>query len=205
MIVENTRQDKIKNIIINIANNTKGIKQEHLRKAIERYIDDTRDLDIIEQELWEYSRQIEEETKRIEEERMQFVNSTVQKNVNQTASFQTNSNDSNKISTSQTDNQLPQNSQVDIEEDVNLQETTFVDNQDELSSMFSESDPPKTIENNHTYQQNEKGKTLVKSMQPMSNNRGQATFLNLCFIFSIIAIVGLAISTILIYAQKLFN
>ena len=50
MIVENTRQDQIKNVIIKVANATYGIRPEHIRKAIEKYIYDERDIEVIEQE-----------------------------------------------------------------------------------------------------------------------------------------------------------
>ena len=159
MIVENTRQDQIKNIIIKVANATHGIKQEHIRKAIVRYINDERDIEIIEQELWAYSKEIEEAA-RLQE---QSVNNR--------------------------------------EENVNLQDSTQRTN-DELADMFT--NEPAQAEPTRTYQpQAEKGRVLVKT--PTSNNRGQATLLNLCFIFSTIAILGMIISTIILYTQKLFN
>ena len=78
MIVENTKQDQIKNVIIKVANATYGIKPEHIRKAIEKYIYDERDIEVIEQELWAYSKEIEEEAHL----REQSVNKEPKKDVN---------------------------------------------------------------------------------------------------------------------------
>ena len=78
MIVENTRQDQIKNVIIKVANATYGIRPEHIRKAIEKYIYDERDIEVIEQELWAYSKEIEEEAHL----REQSVNKEPKKDVN---------------------------------------------------------------------------------------------------------------------------
>ena len=192
MIVENTRQDQIKNIIIKVANATHGIKQEHIRKAIVRYINDERDLAIIEQELWAYSKEIEEAA-RLQE---QTVNNRVE--------FLFKNQDSTQ-KTSQVDKEeresYPIPERQDVSENVNLQDSTQKTN-DELADMFT--NEPAQAEPTRTYQQQaEKGRVLVKT--PTSNNRGQATFLNLCFIFSTIAILGMIISTIILYTQKLFN
>ena len=192
MIVENTRQDQIKNIIIKVANATHGIKQEHIRKAIVRYINDERDLAIIEQELWAYSKEIEEAA-RLQEQTVNNREENVNKNQDSTQK------------TSQVDKEeresYPMSERQDVSENVNLQDSTQRTN-DELADMFT--NEPMQDEQTRTYQQQaEKGRVLVKT--PTSNNRGQATFLNLCFIFSTIAILGMIISTIILYTQKLFN
>ena len=192
MIVENTRQDQIKNIIIKVANATHGIKQEHIRKAIVRYINDERDLAIIEQELWAYSKEIEEAA-RLQEQTVNNREENVNKNQDSTQK------------TSQVDKEeresYPMSERQDVSENVNLQDSTQRTN-DELADMFT--NEPAQAEPTRTYQQQaEKGRVLVKT--PTSNNRGQATFLNLCFIFSTIAILGMIISTIILYTQKLFN
>lgn len=197
MIVENTRQDKIKNIIIKVANSTYGVTPEHIRKAVQKYIYDDRDIEIIEKELWELSRKIEEET-RLREELNRRVNENQNTNVN---TIPQNSATSIQNNTS-FDNQLTDERQVKEEEFVNLQESTQNDTIDELSAMFSDN-PPVTQHNINQQNQVEKANVLVKTQ--MSNNRGQATFLNLCFIFSTISILGMIISTIILYAQKLFN
>lgn len=194
MIVENTRQDQIKNVIIKVANATYGIKQEHIRKAIIKYINDERDIEIIEQELWEFSREIEEAA-RLQE---QSVNAEPQPNVN---GNQPNSEETPKIDKNESDNYEQQERQSTPEQSVNLQDSTLSET-DELSSMFDNA--PVQDTQTRTYQQQaEKGRVLVKT--PTSNNRGQATFLNLCFVFSTVAILGMIISTIILYAQKLFN
>lgn len=194
MIVENTRQDQIKNVIIKVANATYGIKQEHIRKAIIKYINDERDIEIIEQELWEFSREIEEAA-RLQE---QSVNAEPQPNVN---GNQPNSEETPKIDKNESDNYEQQERQSTPEQSVNLQDSTLSET-DELSSMFDNA--PVQDTQTRTYQQQaEKGRVLVKN--PTSNNRGQATFLNLCFVFSTVAILGMIISTIILYAQKLFN
>ena len=192
MIVENTRQDQIKNIIIKVANATHGIKQEHIRKAIVRYINDERDLEIIEQELWAYSKEIEEAA-RLQEQTVNNREENVNKNQDSTQK------------TSQVDKEeresYPIPERQDVSENVNLQDSTQRTN-DELADMFT--NEPAQAEPTRTYQQQaEKVRVLVKT--PTSNNRGQATFLNLCFIFSTIAILGMIISTIILYTQKLFN
>ena len=195
MIVENTKQDQIKNIIIKVANATYGIKQEHIRKAIEKYIYDERDIAVIEQELWTYSKEIEKEARL----REQNVNDGPEQSVNKNYKQSYETTDVDKEST---DNYLNEGRQERTEEDVNLQETTSYDSQDELSAMFSDNpiklETPKSLQ-----QQAEKGRVLVKT--PVSNNRGQATFLNLCFVFSTIAILGMIISTVILHVQKLFN
>ena len=194
MIVENTRQDQIKNVIIKVANATHGIKQEHIRKAIIKYINDERDIEIIEQELWAFSREIEEAA-RLQE---QSVNAEPQPNVN---GNQPNSEETPKFDKNESDNYEQQERQSTPEQSVNLQDSTSRET-DELSSMFDNA--PVQENTTRTYQQQaEKGRVLVKT--PTSNNRGQATFLNLCFIFSTISILGMIISTIILYAQKLFN
>lgn len=194
MIVENTRQDQIKNVIIKVANATHGIKQEHIRKAIIKYINDERDIEIIEQELWAFSKEIEEAA-RLQE---QSVNAEPQPNVN---GNQSNSEETPKIDKNESDNYKQQERQSTPEESVSLQDSTLRET-DELSSMFDNA--PVQDTQTRTYQQQaEKGRVLVKT--PTSNNRGQATFLNLCFVFSIVAILGMIISTIILYAQKLFN
>ena len=194
MIVENTRQDQIKNVIIKVANATHGIKQEHIRKAIIKYINDERDIEIIEQELWAFSREIEEAA-RLQE---QSVNAEPQPNVN---GNQPNSEETPKFDKNESDNYEQQERQSTPEQSVNLQDSTSRET-DELSSMFDNA--PVQDTQTRTYQQQaEKGRVLVKT--PTSNNRGQATFLNLCFIFSTISILGMIISTIILYAQKLFN
>lgn len=190
MIVENTRQDQIKNIIIKVANATHGIKQEHIRKAIIKYINDERDLEIIEQELWAFSKEIEEAA-RLQE---QSVNNRFE-NVNGNTVL---SPEQTEVDKELPDNYSRQDRQEPREEDVNLQESTQRDT-DELSDMFT--NEPTQSEQTRTYQQQaEKGRVLVKT--PTSNNRGQATFLNLCFIFSTIAILGMIISTIIIRIQQ---
>lgn len=194
MIVENTRQDQIKNVIIKVANATHGIKQEHIRKAIIKYINDERDIEIIEQELWAFSREIEEAA-RLQE---QSVNAKPQPNVN---GNQPNSEETPKFDKNESDNYEQQERQSTPEQSVNLQDSTSRET-DELSSMFDNA--PVQDTQTRTYQQQaEKGRVLVKT--PTSNNRGQATFLNLCFVFSTVAILGMIISTIILYAQKLFN
>ena len=194
MIVENTRQDQIKNVIIKVANATYGIKQEHIRKAIIKYINDERDIEIIEQELWEFSREIEEAA-RLQE---QSVNAEPQPNVN---GNQPNSEETPKIDKNESDNYEQQECQSTPEQSVNLQDSTLSET-DELSSMFDNA--PVQDTQTRTYQQQaEKGRVLVKT--PTSNNRGQATFLNLCFVFSTVAILVMIISKIILYAQKLFN
>ena len=197
MIVESTKQDQIKNIIIKVANSTYGITQEHIRKAVEKYIYDDRDIDIIEQELWELSHQVEKEA-RLRDELRNRVNENKQENVN----ISRQNPNTSMPSTTSIDNQLTDERQLEIEEDVNLQESTQNDNVDELSAMFSDNS---VVHQHNTVQQNqvEKGRALVKT--PVSNNKGQATFLNLCFIFSTVFILGMIISTIILYAQKLFN
>lgn len=195
MIVENTKQDQIKNVIIKVANATYGIKQEHIRKAIEKYIYDERDIAVIEQELWTYSKEIEKEARL----REQNVNDGPEQSVNKNYKQSYETTDVDKESTN---NYLNEERQEKTEESVNLQETTSYDSQDELSAMFSDnpikSETPKSLQ-----QQAEKGRVLVKT--PVSNNRGQATFLNLCFVFSTIAILGMIISTVILHVQKLFN
>lgn len=195
MIVENTKQDQIKNVIIKVANATYGIKPEHIRKAIEKYIYDERDIAVIEQELWTYSKEIEKEARL----REQNVNDGPEQSVNKNYKQSYETTDVDKEST---DNYLNEGRQERTEESVNLQETTSYDSQDELSAMFSDnpikSETPKSLQ-----QQAEKGRVLVKT--PVSNNRGQATFLNLCFVFSTIAILGMIISTVILHVQKLFN
>ena len=192
MIVENTRQDQIKNIIIKVANATHGIKQEHIRKAIVRYINDERDLEIIEQELWAYSKEIEEAA-RLQEQTVNNREENVNKN--QDSTQKTPQVDKEEIES------YPIPERQDVSENVNLQDSTQRTN-DELSDMFT--NEPVQDEQTRTYQQQaEKGRVLVKT--PTSNNRGQATLLNLCFIFSTIAILGMIISTIILYTQKLFN
>ena len=195
MIVENTRQDQIKNVIIKVANATYGIRPEHIRKAIEKYIYDERDIEVIEQELWTYSKEIEKEARL----REQNVNDGPEQSVNKNYKQSYETTDVDKEST---DNYLNEGRQERTEESVNLQETTSYDSQDELSAMFSDnpikSETPKSLQ-----QQAEKGRVLVKT--PVSNNRGQATFLNLCFVFSTIAILGMIISTVILHVQKLFN
>ena len=192
MIVENTRQDQIKNIIIKVANATHGIKQEHIRKAIVRYINDERDLAIIEQELWAFSKEIEEAA-RLQEQTVNNREENVNKNQDSTQK------------TPQVDKEeregYPMPERQDVSENVNLQDSTQRTN-DELADMFT--NEPMQDEQTRTYQQQaEKGRVLVKT--PTSNNRGQATFLNLCFIFSTIAILGMIISTVILHIQKLFN
>ena len=195
MIVENTRQDQIKNVIIKVANATYGIRPEHIRKAIEKYIYDERDIEVIEQELWTYSKEIEKEARL----REQNVNDGPEQSVNKNYKQSYETTDVDKEST---DNYLNEGRQERTEESVNLQETTSYDSQDDLSAMFSDnpikSETPKSLQ-----QQAEKGRVLVKT--PVSNNRGQATFLNLCFVFSTIAILGMIISTVILHVQKLFN
>ena len=192
MIVENTRQDQIKNIIIKVANATHGIKQEHIRKAIVRYINDERDLEIIEQELWAYSKEIEEAA-RLQEQTVNNREENVNKN--QDSTQKTSQVDKEEIES------YPMSERQDVSENVNLQDSTHRTN-DELAVMFT--NEPMQVEQTSTYQQQaEKGRVLVKT--PTSNNRGQATLLNLCFIFSTIAILGMVISTIILYTQKLFN
>ncbi len=195
MIVENTKQDQIKNVIIKVANATYGIKPEHIRKAIEKYIYDERDIAVIEQELWTYSKEIEKEARL----REQNVNDGPEQSVNKNYKQSYETTDVDKEST---DNYLNEGRQERTEESVNLQETTSYDSQDELSAMFSDnpikSETPKSLQ-----QQAEKGRVLVKT--PVSNNRGQATFLNLCFVFSTIAILGMIISTVILHVQKIFN
>lgn len=192
MIVENTRQDQIKNIIIKVANATHGIKQEHIRKAIVRYINDERDLEIIEQELWAYSKEIEEAA-RLQEQTVNNREENVNKN--QDSTQKTPQVDKEEIES------YPIPERQDVSENVNLQDSTQRTN-DELADMFT--NEPVQDEQTRTYQQQaEKGRVLVKT--PTSNNRGQATLLNLCFIFSTIAILGMIISTIILYTQKLFN
>ena len=195
MIVENTKQDQIKNIIIKVADATYGVKPEHIRKAIKKYIYDERDIAVIEQELWTYSKEIEKEARL----REQNVNDGPEQSVNETYKQSYETTDVDKEST---DNYLNEGRQERTEESVNLQETTSYDSQDELSAMFSDnpikSETPKSLQ-----QQAEKGRVLVKT--PVSNNRGQATFLNLCFVFSTIAILGMIISTVILHVQKLFN
>ena len=192
MIVENTRQDQIKNIIIKVANATHGIKQEHIRKAIVRYINDERDLEIIEQELWAYSKEIEEAA-RLQEQTVNNREENVNKN--QDSTQKTSQVDKEEIES------YPIPERQDVSENVNLQDSTQRTN-DELADMFT--NEPVQDEPTRTYQQQaEKGRVLVKT--PTSNNRGQATLLNLCFIFSTIAILGIIISTIILYTQKLFN
>ena len=195
MIVENTKQDQIKNVIIKVASATYGIKPEHIRKAIEKYIYDERDIEVIEQELWTYSKEIEKEARL----REQNVNDGPEQSVNKNYKQSYETTDVDKEST---DNYLNEGRQERTEESVNLQETTSYDSQDELSAMFS--DAPVKREPSKTHQQQaEKGRVLVKT--PVSNNRGQATFLNLCFVFSTIAILGMIISTVILHVQKIFN
>lgn len=194
MIVENTRQDQIKNVIIKVANATHGIKQEHIRKAIIKYINDERDIEIIEQELWAFSREIEEAA-RLQE---QSVNAEPQPNVN---GNQPNSEETPEVDKNESDNYKQQERQSTPEQSVNLQDSTLRET-DELSSMFDNA-PVQDTQTKTYQQQAEKGRVLVKT--PTSNNRGQATFLNLCFVFSTVAILGMIISTIILYAQKLFN
>lgn len=192
MIVENTKQDQIKNIIIKVANATHGIKQEHIRKAIVRYINDERDLEIIEQELWTFSKEIEEAA-RLQEQAVNNRAENVNKNPN--LSPKTTHVDKDELDS------YPTPERQEMTEDVNLQDSTQRGT-DELADMFTSE--PVQSEQTRTYQQQaEKGRVLVKT--PTSNNRGQATFLNLCFIFSTIAILGMIISTIILYTQKLFN
>ena len=195
MIVENTKQDQIKNVIIKVASATYGIKPEHIRKAIEKYIYDERDIEVIEQELWTYSKEIEKEARLREQNVNDGPEQSVNKNYKQ--SYETTGVDKES-----TDNYSNEGRQERTEESVNLQETTSYDSQDELSAMFSDnpikSETPKSLQ-----QQAEKGRVLVKT--PVSNNRGQATFLNLCFVFSTIAILGMIISTVILHVQKIFN
>lgn len=195
MIVENTRQDQIKNVIIKVANATYGIRPEHIRKAIEKYIYDERDIEVIEQELWAYSKQIEEEAHL----REQSVNKEPEKdvNVNEKPSIET-----TPVDKEPTDNYVSEGRQENTERPVNLQESTSYDSQDELAAMFSDT-PVKRETSKTNQQQAEKGRVLVKT--PVSNNRGQATFLNLCFVFSTIAILGMIISTVILHVQKIFN
>lgn len=192
MIVENTRQDQIKNIIIKVANATHGVKQEHIRKAIVKYINDERDLEIIEQELWAFSKEIEEAA-RLQEQSVNNRRESVNGNTN--LSPETTQIDKEEVES------YPQQDRQEMVEDVNLQDSTERDTS-ELSDMFT-SEPVQSKQTRTYQQQAEKGRVLVKT--PTSNNRGQATFLNLCFIFSTIAILGMIISTIILYTQKLFN
>ena len=195
MIVEKTRQDQIKNVIIKVANATYGIQPEHIRKAIEKYIYDERDIEVIEQELWAYSKEIEKEAHL----REQSVNKEPEKDVNKDAKQST---EATQIDKERIDNYSSKGRQESIEKNVNLQESTSYDSQDELSAMFSDA-PVKSETSKINQQQAEKGRVLVKT--PVSNNRGQATFLNLCFVFSTIAILGMIISTVILHVQKLFN
>jgi hypothetical protein len=148
--------------------------------------------EIIEQELWAYSKEIEEAA-RLQEQTVNNREENVNKNQDSTQK------------TSQVDKEeresYPMPERQDVSENVNLQDSTQRTN-DELADMFT--NEPAQDEPTRTYQQQaEKGRVLVKT--PTSNNRGQATFLNLCFIFSTIAILGMIISTIILYTQKLFN
>ena len=128
----------------------------------------------------------------------QSVNAEPQPNVNEN---QPNSEETPKFDKNESDNYEQQERQSTPEESVNLQNSTSRET-DELSSMFDNA--PVQDTQTRTYQQQaEKGRVLVKT--PTSNNRGQATFLNLCFVFSTVAILGMIISTIILYAQKLFN
>ena len=131
MIVENTKQDQIKNVIIKVASATYGIKPEHIRKAIEKYIYDERDIEVIEQELWTYSKEIEKEARL----REQNVNDGPEQSVNKNYKQSYETTDVDKEST---DNYLNEGRQERTEESVNLQETTSYDSQDELSAMFSD-------------------------------------------------------------------
>ena len=131
MIVENTRQDQIKNVIIKVANATYGIRPEHIRKAIEKYIYDERDIEVIEQELWAYSKEIEEEAHL----REQSVNKEPKKdvNVNEKPSIET-----TPVDKEPTDNYTSEGRQENTERTVNLQESTSYDSQDVLAAMFSD-------------------------------------------------------------------
>ncbi len=224
MIVENTRQDQIKNLIVKVANKTYGITTEHIKKAVIKYINDDRDLEIIEKELLELSAEIER-TAREAEKKAREVENAVKTELTQSkpktvpAPNQPPRNIGSSpelpeqsvpvVDMPDNDNQPETKRQEPTTEDVNLQEPTIGDNLDELSAMFIDYKPPKQAKQpaqTYTMSQPEKAKSLVKTnASPTGNNKGQASLLNLCFIFSTITILGLFISTVLINLQKLFN